>query len=242
MQRPPFWQPLSHTAIRDRGKRDSVRITDFALSLILSVSYRNVTTTFCIVFVKQASVRFFMCTDQTVDFCSNITASPHYSLLLLVRSAGKDRSNRPVKSWRKLQMSSLLFLWGLSVKPWPKFCRREEYQTFFWTRVVCAAHKTLMQVTHMCMHSAPPRTQARWLSSFALTLSTVVAGVSFCAQAGVLGAAASVHTPDITGLNCKREERFGSEGPLAAPSQHLHFKQIWILHMLVVYTCLEGSD
>lgn len=41
----------------------------------------------------------------------------------------------------------------------------------------------------------------------ALTLSAMAARISLRTQAGVLHAAASVHAPDITGLNCKRKEQ-----------------------------------
>lgn len=48
------------------------------------------------------------------------------------------------------------------------------------------------------------------LHQVVLTLSTVVACVSLGAGAGVIRAAASIHTPDITRLNCKGEEKIFS--------------------------------
>lgn len=45
------------------------------------------------------------------------------------------------------------------------------------------------------------------MQQFSLTLSTVAACVTLRAGAGVLSAAASIHTPDVTGLNCRWEER-----------------------------------
>lgn len=42
--------------------------------------------------------------------------------------------------------------------------------------------------------------------NYTLTLSTVTSCVAFGADARVLGAAAAVHTPDVTGLNCQERE------------------------------------
>lgn len=53
-------------------------------------------------------------------------------------------------------------------------------------------------------HSHPGELTVQQLS---LTLSTVAACVALRAGAWVLCAAASIHTPDITGLNCRGGER-----------------------------------
>lgn len=45
-----------------------------------------------------------------------------------------------------------------------------------------------------------------------LTLSTVVACEALCAGARVLCTAASIHAPDIAGLDCRREDGEEREG------------------------------
>lgn len=62
----------------------------------------------------------------------------------------------------------------------------------------------------MCAHSHPGELTVQQLL---LTLSTVAACVALWAGARVLRAAAAIQTPDITGLNCRGEERErGDEG------------------------------
>lgn len=56
----------------------------------------------------------------------------------------------------------------------------------------------------VCAHSHPGELTVQQLS---LTLSTVAACVALWAVARVLRAAAAIHTPDVTGLNCRGEER-----------------------------------
>lgn len=41
------------------------------------------------------------------------------------------------------------------------------------------------------------------VQQFVLTLATVAAGVAVWTGAGVLSTAAAIHTPDVTGLNCR---------------------------------------
>lgn len=103
-----------------------------------------------------------------------------------------------------------MYCWGPNIKTeiWRKSVKVRTICRIFITFLSLLRHLECVWIQAQCnqphihTHSHP-----YVLRQLSLTLSTVAACVALRAGAGVLRAAASIHAPDITRLNCGRHER-----------------------------------